>query len=95
MSCSLAVVATRVGGIPEVVDDGTTGYLVPPGDSEKMAARMAELLNDDELRQTMAENGYRKARDQYGRERHLKEYLDWYEEMLNDRSERRPDRGGH
>ena len=95
MACRLAVVATGVGGIPEVVDDGKTGYLVPPGDSEKMAARIAELLNDDELRQTMAENGYRKARDQYGRERHLKEYLDWYEEMLNDRSELRPDRGGH
>jgi starch synthase len=46
MACETAVVATRVGGIPEVVDDGVTGLLVPPSDPTALAGAVNELLAD-------------------------------------------------
>jgi starch synthase len=46
MACETAVVASAVGGIPEIVVDGETGTLVPPGDASKLAAAIAELLDD-------------------------------------------------
>jgi starch synthase len=49
MACETAVVASRVGGIPEVVADGETGFLVEPANAEELAARVNELLADPEL----------------------------------------------
>src|SRR5256885_12940560 len=51
------VVATRVGGIPEVITDGVTGHLVERGDAPAMSERLLELLNDPELRQRMGVAG--------------------------------------
>jgi glycosyltransferase involved in cell wall biosynthesis len=51
------VVATRVGGIPEVITDGVTGHLVNRGDAPAMSERVLELLNDPELRQRMGAAG--------------------------------------
>jgi glycosyltransferase involved in cell wall biosynthesis len=50
------VVATTVGGIPEFVDDGRTGLLVPPRDSAALADAIVRILTDDELREAMAHN---------------------------------------
>ncbi|MFQ5556731.1 MAG: glycosyltransferase family 4 protein [Acidimicrobiales bacterium] len=49
----LAVVATRVGAVSEIVRDGQTGLLVPPGDSHALAAAMRTLIDEAEIRQTM------------------------------------------
>jgi glycosyltransferase involved in cell wall biosynthesis len=57
MACGKAVVATETGGIPEVVEDGVTGLLVPPRDHRAMAAAIVRLLSDDELRRRMGEAG--------------------------------------
>ena len=48
MACSTAVVASAVGGIPEVVADGATGLLVPPGDEDALAAALTELVTDSD-----------------------------------------------
>jgi alpha-maltose-1-phosphate synthase len=49
MACETAVVASRVGGIPEVVAEGETGFLVDPGNAPELAERVNELLGDPEL----------------------------------------------
>ncbi len=56
MACGLPVVATPVGGIPELVEDGRTGLLVEPENPRALADALARLLNDEELRREM---GYR------------------------------------
>lgn len=55
MACGLAVVATRVGGVPEMVAHGQTGWLVDPWDSESIAARAATLLQNAALRERMGQ----------------------------------------
>lgn len=57
MACGLPVVATRVGGIPEVVQDGVTGLLVPPADPAAFAAAMAALLTDPARARAFGEAG--------------------------------------
>jgi glycosyltransferase involved in cell wall biosynthesis len=55
MASGRPVVASRIGGIPEIVEDGRTGLLVPPGEVEALRAGMARLLADAELRERMGE----------------------------------------
>lgn len=56
-ACGLPVVATRHAGIPEIVRDGSSGYLVAEGDHEGMAARLAELAGNPSLRRSMGDAG--------------------------------------
>ena len=57
MACETAVVASRVGGIKEVVVDGETGFLVPPGRPEVLSERLSKLLSDRELATRMGRAG--------------------------------------
>ena len=57
------VVATTVGGLPEMVDDGRTGYLVPPGDEEALADTVADLLQNEERRRQFGSAGRKKLYD--------------------------------
>ena len=61
MSLSRPVVATRTGGIPEVVDDGRTGLLVPPGDADGLAVALSRILKDREWAAALGEEGCRRA----------------------------------
>ncbi len=61
MMSGLPVVATRVGGVPEVVSDGETGVLVPPHDPQALASALNQLLRDPERRRRMGEAGQRRA----------------------------------
>ncbi len=62
MACSKAVVATRVPGHENLLQDGVEGYLVPVGDSDRMAVCIEELARDDALRRQMGERGCQTAR---------------------------------
>jgi len=59
------VVASRVGGMPEVVTEGETGLLVPPQDAPALAAALARLLGNQELRETLGRNGAEAARRRF------------------------------
>jgi len=82
LACGLPVVATRVGGIPEQVDYGATGYLTPSGDPAAMASAAQKLLEDNELRQQMAAQAAAAARRRFDVDRMVSEYLDWYVQIL-------------
>lgn len=64
-ACRKPVIATRVGGIPEVVHNGENGYLVEKGDVDGLARRVAELLADSAMRQRMGEAGRKMVEEKY------------------------------
>ena len=65
MAARLPVVATAVGGTPEVIDDGVTGHLVAPGDVAALARRIGEVLADDAERRRMGERGRRRIEEHF------------------------------
>jgi colanic acid/amylovoran biosynthesis glycosyltransferase len=65
MAAGVPVVATRIAGIPELVEDGTSGYLVPPGDAGALSHRIVELLGDPQLRSRFAAEGRRKVEREF------------------------------
>jgi glycosyltransferase involved in cell wall biosynthesis len=69
MGAGLPVVATRVGGVPEVVDDGVSGLLVPPRDPGALAVAVGSLLGDAGRRAEMGEAGKRRVREQFSEAR--------------------------
>jgi len=64
-ACELPVIATRVGGLPEVVRDGQTGYLVPPRDPRVLAGKIKELIQRPELARRLGKNGRRMVLNEY------------------------------
>lgn len=81
MYCGVPVVATRTGGIPQVVVDGVTGLLVAPGDAAGLAEAIDRLLGDPWLRRRMGEHGRQRARD-YRWDRLARQVLDVYAAAL-------------
>jgi N-acetyl-alpha-D-glucosaminyl L-malate synthase BshA len=81
-ACELPVIATRIGGIPEVVNDGETGYLSDIGDVSKMSIDTLRLLNDDELRRSFGEKGRDLAVARYGSDKIIPQYIAFYEKVL-------------
>jgi glycosyltransferase involved in cell wall biosynthesis len=57
MACGLPVVSTSGGALPEVVEDGVTGIVVPPADSRALAEAMVKLMADPQLRRRMGQAG--------------------------------------
>ena len=73
MACSRAIVATRAGGIPEVVEDEVNGLLVPPMDHAALARAIVRVLKDAGLRQRMGEAGFARVHERFGVERMVAE----------------------
>lgn len=69
MAASRPIVATRVGGIPEIVEDDVNGVLVPPRDHHRMAAEIVRLLRDAALRRRMGDAGFARVRERFTVER--------------------------
>ncbi len=82
MTCGCPVVATNVGGNPEVVVDGVTGFLVPPKDPVRMADAVGRILSDPKLAQEMGEAGRRRVEEKFSLDRMVAEYDELYRECL-------------
>jgi glycosyltransferase involved in cell wall biosynthesis len=65
MACEVPVVASRVGGLPEIIDDGVTGFVCPPDDLELMAERGVRLLTDRALRESVTRQAVSLVRSRY------------------------------
>lgn len=83
MYAEVPVIATAVGGVPEAVKDGETGFLVPPGGVDELGERIDYLLSHPDERQRMGRRGLKLAQRRFSREAWLSEYAD----MLSDLSE--------
>jgi N-acetyl-alpha-D-glucosaminyl L-malate synthase BshA len=82
-ACEVPVVASRVGGIPEVVTDGETGFLSEIGNVEKMSEDAAKILRDDDLRREMGTKARDSAISRYSTELVIPKYIEFYERVLN------------
>jgi glycosyltransferase involved in cell wall biosynthesis len=98
LACGTPVVASRVGGFPDVIADGRNGFLVPPGDPPALAARLEELLDQPERAMRLGEEGRRTILREFTWTRVGEKLEAHYEQLLTHRASRRrqtsaPERG--
>jgi glycosyltransferase involved in cell wall biosynthesis len=82
MACEVPVVASRVGGLPEVVEDGVSGFLRDPDDVEGMAQSAITLLADPALHRRFARAGVERVRRHFCAGRVVPQYEAYYQEII-------------
>ena len=82
MACKVPAIATRVGGVPELIDDGITGLLYPVGSVDEMAAGAIALLKDRDRLEVMRDEARKTARARFCSSLVLPQYLKYYEQVL-------------
>lgn len=85
MACGVVPVATRVGGVGELITDGEDGYLEAVGDIEAQAARVVALLTDDALHWRLAKAGRWNAGERFCTDRIISQYERYYEDVVKGR----------
>lgn len=78
------VVVTDVGAMPEIVDDGITGFIVPPKNPEALAKAIIKLLKEEKLRKQMGENAYKKLKTDLSWDKIAKKTIEVYEKAIDD-----------
>ena len=81
-ACEVPVIATRIGGIPEVVNDGESGFLSDVADVGKMSADTLILLRDENLRRSFGEKGRELAVQRYSTDKIIPQYIAFYEKIV-------------
>jgi N-acetyl-alpha-D-glucosaminyl L-malate synthase BshA len=82
MACKVPSIATRVGGVPELIEDGVTGLLFPVGDVDAMAAGALSLLNDTARLNAMREAARKDAKKRFCANLVVPQYVRFYEQVL-------------
>jgi glycosyltransferase involved in cell wall biosynthesis len=82
MAAGLPVVGTSAGGLPELIEDSRTGYVVPPADATALAARLRELLLNADRRNAMGAAGLERVREYFSADRMAVEFAGIYGELL-------------
>jgi len=85
MTAGLPVVATDVGGVSELVEEGVTGFLIPEGDSEALADRLIRLVDDPDAGGRMGAEGRRRAVRRFAKDRLVRDMVAIYDDLLGDR----------
>jgi colanic acid/amylovoran biosynthesis glycosyltransferase len=78
-ACGVVPVGTRHGGIPEIIDDEVTGYLVPERDVDALADRLSRLASDRDLRRRMATAGRAKMEREYDNRQRVQALAEYYD----------------
>lgn len=86
MSCGVPVIGTSIGGLPEVVVDGETGFLLPVGDVSGMAKKALELLSQAERYAAFQKKARERVASSFDSQLIIPQYEAFYEEVLNERS---------
>jgi len=94
MAMGVAVVSTRVAGIPSLIEDGKNGILCPPDDVNELAAAMQRPLADEILRSQLATAGRRTIESQYGFARRMSKVRGVYDWVLGISQEIPPSQNG-
>lgn len=81
MACGVPVIATRSGGVPEIVRDGIDGILVTPGSANEVCEAVLKLLRDQSLRNSLSAAGIKRA-EEFTLERHVDQMVQVFEETL-------------
>ncbi|MHA6251119.1 N-acetyl-alpha-D-glucosaminyl L-malate synthase BshA [Oceanobacillus sp. CAU 1775] len=82
MACGVPSVATNIGGIPEVIDHGETGYMVDMGDTEQAATYILELFNNPEKLNQFSNNALKRVEHHFHSDKIVQEYIDLYKQIL-------------
>ena len=82
MACSVPIVASKIGGVPDVIKDGKNGLLVPPNDSKTLADAILYLLENDDVREKMGKSGRKEVED-YSWEKIAEETEKVYKMVIN------------
>jgi glycosyltransferase involved in cell wall biosynthesis len=82
MAARVPVVATAVGGVPEVVEDEVSGYLVPPGDAPALARRLSDVIRDDAGRRAMGQRGRQVVQERFTFAAQSVHYQKLFEELM-------------
>lgn len=82
MASGKPIISTSVGAIPEVVEEGKTGILVPPENPKALAKGILELVNNKKLRQKMGKEGRKRAEKKYDWDKIINEYCQIYESLV-------------
>ena len=82
MACGTPMVSFKVGGVPDLVRPGITGYLATPRDAQDFFNGIVQLLEDDNLKENMSKNCRKIALQEYSLELQVKRYIELYEQVL-------------
>ena len=82
MGLGIPVIATNTGGIPEIIEDGISGILVPPKDPDSLSQALLDLISDEEKRKQIGEMGYKRFREHFTMSRTIEEIQQLYQEVL-------------
>src|SRR5690606_41840320 len=91
MSAGVPVIASASGGLPDSIEDGASGRLVPPGDAEALGRAVERLFADAAERERLGDGGRRRVRESFGVERMVGAHVALYLSLLGGRDAARAD----
>jgi glycosyltransferase involved in cell wall biosynthesis len=93
MACGLPIIATKVGGLPDLVRPGLNGLLVEPGEPEQLATAIHQLVVDSKLRHSMQAASFQLAQENFDIEKLVLRLIDIYQTLLVRNSKKEPSAG--
>ncbi len=82
MSRGMSIIATNVGGIPEVIENGKEGILISPEDPEILIQTINKLLENEELRKNISQAAYKKVKDKFSIKAYFTHMVDFYSSLV-------------